>query len=85
MVGDMKRWLTVGKRRKTLTPEFARDYIRPFYEEVFERLRKFISEEKAVPSASIHVDTSKNLANDRNVKSQSGRFTQDYNKNSGVR
>ena len=62
-LGDMKRYkmTMLGREEETLTPEFARDYIRPFYEEVFENLRKFIKNEKQVPNSSVLLESSKSL------------------------
>ena len=70
-LGDMKRYgmKMLGMDQKTLTPEFARDYIRPFYEEVFEKLRNFISEQKeALPNPSTNSVLSQNLSSATIVK-----------------
>jgi hypothetical protein len=58
----------LGMDQEILTPEFARDYIRPFYEEVFERLRKFISDEKALPSPLISPLASKHVVSDQSLE-----------------
>lgn len=55
VLGDMNRYdmTMLGHKQKTLTPEFARDCIRPFYEEFFENLRKIISDEKEIMNNDI--------------------------------
>lgn len=59
----------MGMDQETLTLEFTRDYIRPFYEEVFEKLRNFISEQKeALPNPSTNSVLSQNLSSATIVK-----------------
>ncbi len=59
----------LGMNQENLTPELARDHIRPFYEEVFERLRNVISKQKEVlPNPSPNSISSQNLFSGRVVK-----------------